>query len=80
MGPNETAIALIGAPRIISVFDVHGCHRVQIKHFLGCRSALRLPMGYVYCWLDAYTASACTWDSQRALKSLFGTFSMGQLS
>ena len=25
MGPNETAIAVIGGPRVISVFDVHGC-------------------------------------------------------
>ena len=35
MGSNETAITIPGGPRIISVFDVHGYHRVQIKHFFG---------------------------------------------
>jgi len=35
MGPNETASRLIGGPRVIGVFDVRGCHRIQIKHFFG---------------------------------------------
>ena len=33
MGPNETAITIPGGPRVIGVFDVHGCCRAQIKHF-----------------------------------------------
>ena len=35
MGPNETAITIPEGPRVISVFDVHGCSRAQIKHFFG---------------------------------------------
>jgi len=45
MGPNETAITIRGGPRIISVFDVHGCHRVQIKHFFGMQTDSRTPSG-----------------------------------
>ena len=45
MGPNETASTLPGGPRVISVFDVHGCCRAQIKHFfvmlIGSRTAYR---------------------------------------
>ena len=35
MGPNETASALVGGPRVIGVFDGSGCSRAQIKHFFG---------------------------------------------
>ena len=45
MGPNKTAITLTGGPRVISVFDVHGCHRVQIKHFFGMQTGSRTPYG-----------------------------------
>jgi len=45
MGPNETAITLTGGPRVIGVFDVHGCHRTQIKHFLGVLIGSRTPYG-----------------------------------
>jgi hypothetical protein len=45
MGPNETDILLIGGPRVISVFDVHGCCRAQIKHFLGVLIGSRTPYG-----------------------------------
>ena len=45
MGPNETAITIPRGPRIISVFDVHGCHRVQIKHFFGMQIGSRTPSG-----------------------------------
>ena len=45
MGPNETAITIRGGPRIISVFDVHGYHRVQIKHFFGMQAGSRTPSG-----------------------------------
>ena len=45
MGPNETASTLPGGPRIISVFDVHGCCRAQIKHFFGMQTGSRTPHG-----------------------------------
>ena len=45
MGPKKTAITLTGGPRVISVFDVHGCHRVQIKHFFGMQTGSRTPYG-----------------------------------
>jgi len=45
MGPNETAITLIGGPRVISVFDVHGWCRAQIKHFFGVLIGSRTPYG-----------------------------------
>ena len=45
MGSNETAITLIRGPRIISVCDVHGCHRVQIKHFFVMQTGSRTPHG-----------------------------------
>ena len=45
MGPNETASTLPGGPRIISVFDVHGYHRVQIKHFFVMQTGSRTPHG-----------------------------------
>ena len=45
MGPNETASTLPGGPRIISVFDVHGCCRAQIKHFFGVLIGSRTPYG-----------------------------------
>ena len=41
MGPNETASTLTGGPRVIGVFDVRGCCRAQIKHFLGVREGSR---------------------------------------
>jgi len=45
MGPNETAITLIGGPRIIVIFDVHEYHRVQIKHFFGMQTGSQTPSG-----------------------------------
>ena len=45
MGPNETASTLPGGPRVISVFDVHGCCRAQIKHFFGVLIGSRTPYG-----------------------------------
>ena len=45
MGPNEAAITIPGGPRKISVFDVHGYHRVQIKHFFGMQTGSRTPYG-----------------------------------
>ena len=45
MGPNETAITIPGGPRKISVFDVHGYHRVQIKHFFGMQEGSRTRYG-----------------------------------
>ena len=45
MGPNETASTLPGGPRVISVFDVHGCSRAQIKHFFGMQTGSRTPYG-----------------------------------
>jgi len=45
MGPNEAAITIPGGPRKISVFDVHGYHRVQIKHFFGMQIGSRTPSG-----------------------------------
>ena len=45
MGPNETASMIPGGPRVISVFDVHGRDRVQIKHFLGMQTGSRTPYG-----------------------------------
>jgi len=45
MGPNETAIMIPGGPRVIGVFDVHGCYRVQIKHFFGMQTGSRTPYG-----------------------------------
>ena len=45
MGPNETAITIPGGPRVISVFDVHGCCRAQIKHFFGVLIGSRTPHG-----------------------------------
>ena len=45
MGSNETAIATPGGPRVISVFDVHGCCRTQIKHFFGLLIGSRTPSG-----------------------------------
>ena len=45
MGPNETAITLIGGPRVISVFDGSGCCRAQIKYFLGVLLASEAPYG-----------------------------------
>ena len=43
MGPNETAITIRGGPRVIGVFDVHGCCRAQIKHFFGVQGGSRTP-------------------------------------
>ena len=43
MGPNETAITIPGGPRVIGVFDVHGCRRAQIKHFFGMQAGSRTP-------------------------------------
>ena len=45
MGPNETASTLPRGPRVISVFDVHGCCRAQIKHFFGVLIGSRTPYG-----------------------------------
>ena len=45
MGSSETAITLIGGPRVSSVFDVHGCQRAQIKHFFGMREGSRTRYG-----------------------------------
>jgi len=45
MGPNETAIAIPGGPRVIAVFDGSGCCRAQIKHFLGVLIGSRTPHG-----------------------------------
>ena len=45
MGPNETAITIPGGPRVIGVFDVHGCRRAQIKHFFGMQTGSRTPYG-----------------------------------
>jgi len=45
MGPNEIAITIPGGPRVISVFDVHGCSRVQIKHFFGMQESSRTRYG-----------------------------------
>ena len=45
MGPNETTIAICGGPRVIGVFDIHGCHRAQIKHFWGAQIASRTSPG-----------------------------------
>ena len=45
MGPNETATVITGGPRIIVIFDVHGYHRAQIKHFLGTQTGSRTPYG-----------------------------------
>ena len=45
VGPNETAITIFGGPRIISVFDVHGYHEVQRKHFFGMQIGSRTPSG-----------------------------------
>ena len=45
MGPNETAITIRGGPRIISVFDVHGRHRVQITHFFEMQIGSQTPCG-----------------------------------
>jgi len=45
MEPNETASTIPGGPRVISVFDVHGCCRAQIKHFLGMRGGSRTRYG-----------------------------------
>ena len=45
MGPNETTSMIPGGPRVISVFDGSGCHRAQIKHFLGMQIGSRFPHG-----------------------------------
>ena len=45
MGPNETASTIPGGPRVIGVFDVHGCCRAQIKHFFGMQTGSRTPHG-----------------------------------
>ena len=45
MGPNETASMIPGGSRVISVFDVHGRCRAQIKHFLGVLIGSRAPYG-----------------------------------
>ena len=45
MGPNETAITIRGGPRVIGVFDVHGCCRAQIKHFWGVLIGSRTAYG-----------------------------------
>jgi len=45
VGPNETVIAIPGGPRVISVFDVHGCCRAQIKHFFGMQIGSGTPSG-----------------------------------
>ena len=45
MGPNETAITITGGPRKISVFDVQGRAKAQIKHFFGMQDGSRTPSG-----------------------------------
>ena len=45
MGPNETASMIPGGSRVISVFDVHGRCRAQIKHFFGMQTGSRTPHG-----------------------------------
>jgi len=45
MGPNETASMIPGGSRVISVFDVHGRCRAQIKHFFGVLIGPRTPYG-----------------------------------
>jgi len=45
MGSNETAITIPGGPRVISVFDVHGCCRAQINHFFGALIGSRTRYG-----------------------------------
>ena len=45
MGPNETASTIPGRPRVIAVFDVHGCCRAQIKDFLGVLIGSRTAYG-----------------------------------
>ena len=45
MGSSETAITLSGGPRVINVFDVHGCCQAQIKHFFGMWEGSRTRYG-----------------------------------
>ena len=45
MGPKETAITLTWWTRVISVFDVRGCYRAQIKLFFGMQTGSRTPYG-----------------------------------
>ena len=45
MGPNETATATTGGPRVIDVFDMTGRHRAQIAHFFRMQIGSRTPSG-----------------------------------
>ena len=45
MGSNETATATTGGPRVISVFDGDGCHRVQLAHFFRGQIGSQTPSG-----------------------------------
>ena len=45
MSPNETASTIPRGPRVIAVFEVHGCCRTQIKHFWGALIGSRTTYG-----------------------------------
>ena len=43
MGPSETAITIPGGPRVITIFDGAGRHRVQIIYFFRMQIGSRTP-------------------------------------
>ena len=45
MESNETASTTSGGPRVIVIFDVHGCCRAQINHFFGVVIGSRARQG-----------------------------------